>query len=426
VRLKARFRELADSYELLRTASPIELQEAYRTREVHRGREILQREQVPIGAQLQPSASLGVQERRLMQATPSFGVDRPRRAEQATMARVGDQTVAQEDRQLAIAKAADRIGLDTNRLARLQSQTPTSDLERRLGEEARQLSQEAAAKEAEDAVRNIFQLIAERVLNAIQALLDLPMTSEVLPDLPKQLRNLTTTVEAWRDRHLKDSSWYQTALGKEEELAGLTAELVAATQPIRNLLDARRVEAERQQEELDQSIRETNSRIETLEEDVSGIDARLEHQLPQWLRGVVSVREMIQLYPFVVLALLVFIAINVAAVNRHHAAMLHIVRENGEVDHSSPLGSIWLLRQAEVGSRIASAAFYFGGLMLFWFLFEYGCAHLVPWLTIEPTGSLLGVNFVRSMMWTGRLVLFIAMIWLLLVTLRGLRTAPVN
>ncbi len=390
--LKVRFRELGNSYDAIRPLPPTKILEAYQTRDEVRSREVLQTEQMSPRERLQQPRLRSLEERTL---SPGDGGGRLARRplEGGTGASAepdGDET----ERRLLVAEAADLLRLNPERVSQAIRQSP-ADWHRTVYEEA-------AAEEAKAAVRSIFDVIADRVLRAIQGLLALPATTTALPDLPQQLSDLTTTVEKWRDDRLTDLEWYRTALGKEDELHRLTLELVDATRPIGEALAAQWSEAQRQHAALEQELSTANDRIAELEQAVEAIDQELEGHLPEWMRGLFAAREMIQLYPFVILGLLAFMGVTALAADGHHREMLRILKEKGETVDPSATGSIWLLRQSGLGARATSAALYLGGIAVFWFLFEQGAGHLRTWAALEPAAAWLNVEAARIILWLGR------------------------
>jgi len=390
--LKVRFRELGNSYDAIRPLPATKILEAYQTRDEVRSREVLQTGQMPARERLQQPRLRGLEERSIQPGDGGARLARrpPPDETGATTPPEGDET----DQRLLVAEAADLLRLNPERVSEAIRRSP-SDWHRKVYEEA-------AEEEAKAAVRSIFDVIADRVLHAIQRLLALPATTTALPDLPRQLTDLTTTVEKWRDDRLTDLEWYRTALGKEDELHRLTSELVEATRPIGQALSSQWSEAQRQHAALEEELSAANDRIAELEDAVDAIDKELEGHLPEWMRGLFAAREMIQLYPFVLFGLIAFMGVTALAADRHHGEMLRILGEKGETTDPSATGSIWLLRQPGISARVMSATLYLGGLAVFWFLFEQGAASLTSWAALEPTAAWLNADAGRIILWLGR------------------------
>ena len=106
----------------------------------------------------------------------------------------------------------------------------------------------------------------------------------------------------------------------------------------------------------------------------------MEKILPEWIRGMISVEQMVQLFPFIVVVLAAYalsIALGVASHYKFLARELNFV-EAGRTDPS--LSSLWTLTYRGKSGTLQTVGVYTIFFLAMWFFFESGAGIFAKWL----------------------------------------------
>ena len=133
------------------------------------------------------------------------------------------------------------------------------------------------------------------------------------------------------------------------------------------------------------------------------IQRKMQELLPDWLRGLVSPEEMLQLYPLVLLGLIALIGFKVGLVRHHYLVVREGQRLQGLALHDAAVSSLWTLVYRGVPGTVATGAVYLGGIALLWWLFEHGSGLTAAWLAGHPSTAWAATkSWLPVVRWLGR------------------------
>lgn len=281
-------------------------------------------------------------------------------------------------------------------------------------------SSERYQREADDTIRAIAGQVRDEVLMPLgTALARVGASRELLPDLSAQVDGLPAVLDHWEKGNLA-KRWYESLDHKTMTVTGLTANMQVKLSSIDAAI---RLEAPR----LEERKRELLQRKGALQQQASEIQAQLEALkqemekiLPEWGRGLLSVPQMVQLFPLIIMALVAYALALAWTLTEHFR---YVARHAGyaEDDLADPvLSSLWTLTQRGRFGTAATLATYLAFILAMWAVFEHG-ARVLAATVRDGADGLLTVTVVAAGCWIGR-GLFLAATWLLVGRLLGRRS----
>ncbi|MFQ5912931.1 MAG: hypothetical protein ACE5JS_07090 [Nitrospinota bacterium] len=274
--------------------------------------------------------------------------------------------------------------------------------------------------EADNKVRRIVKRVEQEVIKPLEGVLrDTPGAGGALAGLPPMLDRLRADMDRWAKEHIGNPRWYETIQMKDRKLRELTRSLQQWQGRFVGLVEAQQQKLDLEKDELTRELQQKEKKVEEIQNDISGLDVKMQNLLPDFFRNLVSPKEMLQLYPFVLLGLFCFIAIKAEFLRRHYL----VVRESfGKKDISpkdSAMSSIWtLVYRGNLGTA-RTLALYLSGIALLWWLFETGSGLVAAWLrdTLETTWVWVS-SWLSITRWVGRVVFAAAIVFIVVVFLK--------
>ncbi len=264
-------------------------------------------------------------------------------------------------------------------------------------------------KEADDTVRAIGAQVDEMVVMPLnEFLLNYPQVAELMPELYTELKIFPTTIQKWVDQNL-GKRWYRTLDSKMARVESLSRSLEVELDTIDNKIHLEKPNLVKKRNELRQEITrlENETDIQAKEELLEILEARMEMILPEWVRGLISVNQMIQYYPLIILSLVMYVIAIAFSLNSHYQAM-STMRKITTTDRVDPIfSSLWTLTYRGRMGTILTIISYISYVGIMWILFEMGSDIFAEWL-IEKDGDFIGNDGLMIIRWIGRFVLIAA------------------
>ncbi len=241
-----------------------------------------------------------------------------------------------------------------------------------------------------------------------------PQAREALPELSQGLGTLRVDMDKWEQDHLGER-WYETFFMKDREMRELTDSLQNRLDGISALIRSEQSKINTKREQLAKRANDLEYDIQEKRSVLGKLELEMQKILPEWLRGILSIEQMIQLFPLILLGLIVFVMGTARSLTRHHEFVVESIGLS-EAEQSDPsASSIWTLRHKKrVGMALTLMTYLFFTLMI-WFFFEWGCQLLDQWLLAND-----GVSWApssggfRIMRWIGRFLFLAAVSFIIL------------
>ncbi len=298
-----------------------------------------------------------------------------------------------------LADAAGVLDLGTEQLSALES----SAAFRRLldAHVQRRVQEEADAK-----VRRIVQRVHTDVIQSLERLLrEDPEVGRTLGPMKAMLAEMRDEMEQWAQAHIGNPTWYETIQAKDRELRELTASLRQRQEAFIDLVRNQQQRQETEKQGLAQRAQQAQAQVTQIEQEQSTLNAKMQQVLPDWLRGLVSPTEMLQLYPVVLLGLVGIVGVNVGLVRHHFLVVREGLLSQGLSLRDAAVPSVWTLVYHGAWGTAVTAAVYLSGVVLLWGFFERGSALTMAWLSGQPHAAwAMATDWLPALRWLGRLL----------------------
>ncbi|MBU1053650.1 MAG: hypothetical protein KKC46_07455 [Proteobacteria bacterium] len=270
---------------------------------------------------------------------------------------------------------------------------------------------------------NDYQAEADATINSVAAivnygaieplnkfLLNSPSSKNLIPELVAELKTLPETVDTWVSEN-KGKRWYLTIEMKTAQIERLSNTLGNKLRLISRTINREKPNLAKRQKNIEASIEKlrNNPEYRNKEERLEKLRSQMEKILPAWLKGMISIEQMVQIFPFIIVILTAYVLIIASGIASHYRFLARELNF-GEEGYSDPsFSSLWTLIYRGRFGTLVTVSVYIIFILIMWFFFESGREILAGWLEIEKAWFINTVNL-SVIVWLSRmlLALFIA------------------
>ncbi|MFQ5685600.1 MAG: hypothetical protein ACE5GV_02965 [Candidatus Scalindua sp.] len=240
---------------------------------------------------------------------------------------------------------------------------------------------------ADATINSVADLVNRTVISPLNDFLaDSPTSENLIPELALELGTVRNTVTTWVAEN-KGKRWYRTIEMKEAQIDRLSDTLGNKLNSVSMMIDRERPNLITRQEHLKTSIEKlrNNSDFRNKKERLNDLQSQMEKILPEWLRGMISVEQMVQIFPFIIVTLAAS-ALSIALAVASHYRFLARELNFGEAGRSDPsFSSLWTLTYRGRSGTLLTVSVYTIFVLAMWFFFEFGVGILAKWLKTRDT-----------------------------------------
>lgn len=282
--------------------------------------------------------------------------------------------------------------------------------------------QEEYQQLADQAVRNIAKDVRQAMLplqDAANANSGLRMD---IPDIQVATNEVVRSIDNWEESTL-GKRWYGTIPEKDYELRILNrnveGELQSVAGRVTNSIDTLSAEIQVAQEELAEEYRLLEQEDEQKSKVLEELEEEMQSVLPRWVRGLIGVEDMVQLFPFIVLGIafyLLFSAIKLTGNYKWIAAR----RNWSPQEQNDPLySSSWTLIYRGPLGTATTGGLYVIVFALSWFFAREGGNILLEWIDAGHDSEFSKSNF-ETMLYATKVLLIFGLAFILFKTLKDI------
>ncbi len=232
-----------------------------------------------------------------------------------------------------------------------------------------------------------------------------PRIAQLMPGLSQEIKTLPAVLEKWIRENL-GKKWYRTLESKQRRVEDLShsfePKLFAINKKISREMPNLRSKITNLKQEITRLENETD--IQAKKELIQALEAKMDKILPEWIRGLISIHQMIQLYPLIILGLVIYVFLISRSLNRHYRAMADMRDISAAVKTDPVFSSLWTLTFRGMIPTVFTILAYIGFVAVMWVLFEAGIDVLAAWL-VQEGGGFLDQADVNRIQLAGRLIL---------------------
>lgn len=314
-------------------------------------------------------------------------------------------------RDLRVRRWADVLQIDPEWLASLG---PDKPYKKTLLERARVRVQAAA----DATVRSVVNYVTSQLIKPLESLAkDNPALHANLQEISESSSETRAVLEHWAKDLTQNPSWYETVWTKSEALNKLREPLEKHERVVKGAVSQQQKMLDDEQRRADERLEELRQEGDAIKQELAVVDEKLKEILPEWLRDLISAKQMLQLYTITLLGLLVWLGV-LAHWVRHHYRRVCVANNLTRLSETDPfMSSVWtLVYRGRCGTWLTRLVFW-GTLVILCGLFERGHYLLATWLAGAVDKSPIFSHTVAGLIhWAGRVlfvIAFLAVPWLL-------------
>jgi hypothetical protein len=268
-----------------------------------------------------------------------------------------------------------------------------------------QVSGEEIQAEADKTIRTIGGMIRERIIGPLEESLPRGLEiREAFQVLSGKIETLNGDIEQWEADHI-GNVWYQTILEKIGASDELKENLRERMRDLPGLLQAEQEKIDEQRDDLTIRTVALEKDIDEKKKNLDDLERQMQQILPGWLRGIVGISEMIQIFPAFLLVLTLYIFWLAISLTRHYNLVVGKIDLTQEDKKDPSTSSTWTLtNRGQVGTLI-TVTVYLIFTILMWGFFEWGYKLLNTWMTDDNCawyGKMVGSD---GFLWFSRMIL---------------------
>ncbi len=274
------------------------------------------------------------------------------------------------------------------------------------------ISREENQAEANKTIRTIGGMVQERIIGPLEE--SLPRDPEfraTFQDLSGKIVTLNRDIEQWEADHI-GIVWYRTITDKGMAMNELTVSLRQRMKDLPDLLHAEQKKINEQRDDLISHTISLEKNIDEKENNLGDLERQMQQILPGWLKEIVGIREMIQIFPALLLVLTLYIFWLAISLTRHYNHVAGEINLSQEDKKDLSTSSIWTLtNRGQVGTMITVTAYLiFTSLM--WGFLEWGYRLLNTWMTSNNHAWYGKMFSSDGFLWFSRMILGLCLIFI--------------
>ncbi|MCK4674943.1 MAG: hypothetical protein KAT61_03440 [Gammaproteobacteria bacterium] len=274
-------------------------------------------------------------------------------------------------------------------------------------------------QEADNTINKIAGVLHKNIFTPLQQSTDGMGTDSANPDvLTREVKSLDQFIIDWKKEYI-NKNWYRTIGRKDTTMHELTASLNLKLNSFSNVVKSELVAVNRAKFKLDSELKVLNKKIVTEADKLKVLDDELQKILPEWLRGLVKIEQVIQLLPVALFGAAVFVLALGMSLTRHYNVYTSGNELTKHITADPGMSTTWtLIYRGSLGSLLTIAA-YTLFVLFAWLLFEKSMLLLLEWLAIDPSGAWVSSHeFWVAFLWLCRAG-FVLLLAYILTGLRG-------
>lgn len=260
--------------------------------------------------------------------------------------------------------------------------------------------------EADATINSVADLVYNGVIEPLNKFLsESPSSKNLIPELVEELKTLPESVGMWVNEN-KGKKWYITIEMKEAQINRLSNTLGNKLSLVSSTINREKPSLVKRQKNIEASIEKLKSDPEyrNKEERLEKLRSQMEKILPAWLKGMISVEQMVQIFPFIIVILTAYVIIIASGLASHYRFLARELNFGEEGYNDPSFSSLWTLIYRGRFGTLVTISVYIIFILIMWFFFESGAKILVGCLEIEKTWF-INIDNLPNMLWVSRVLL---------------------
>lgn len=239
---------------------------------------------------------------------------------------------------------------------------------------------------ADESVERIVTDLKTSIIQPLEGIFEEDSAAaEYFPEIRNETEEYASFINEWEADHL-GRNWFGTISEKNIEMSRLTLDVNQRTNSLSETLNSKINSVAEEIGIRQEQITQLNQNATDIQE---GLEEALEEILPSWLQGVIRVRHMVQLYPFLLLAMVLYAFWLIYSITRHYSFVKHNIELKREDLSDIASASLWTPTVKSWFGILLTILTYGLFLILMWILFELGSRIFYQWASFTDYRMLM-------------------------------------
>ncbi len=264
-------------------------------------------------------------------------------------------------------------------------------------------TRERYQQEADGTINKIADLLTENILNPLQhSIVGTDAVQNIPERLIREVASLDQFIVDWKGETI-NKDWYRTIQGKDRTMRELTENLNQRLDDFSRVVKAELAATKQAKSTVDKELKILNAEIVTEADKLQVLDDELQKILPNWLRGLVNIEQVIQLLPVALLGVAFFVLTLGISLTRHYNIYVTGKEFPRDITNDPGMSTTWTIIHRGFFGSIQTIAAYTLFIIFTWLLFERSMLLLLGWLSIDPSKAWVdSYVFWESFLWLSR------------------------
>lgn len=264
-------------------------------------------------------------------------------------------------------------------------------------------SRERYQQEANDTINRIVDLSKRNILLPLkQSTVGIVAAPDDHDALIGEVESLEHFFVDWKEEYI-NKNWYRTIDRKDQTMYELSASLTRRLDEFSNVVSLELEAVNQAKAAVDRQLAALDKKIVTNQGELQALDAELQKILPEWLRGLIKIEQVIQLLPAVLFAAAAFVVALGMSLTRHFKIYTTGKKFDREITEDPGMSTTWTLIHRGLLGSILTLTAYTVFIVFTWLLFEKSMMLLLEWLSIDPSKAWISSHgFWIAFLWSIR------------------------
>lgn len=274
-------------------------------------------------------------------------------------------------------------------------------------------SRDQYQQEADATINSITQQLHEQISTPLKHSVVGSSVPAADPDrLNTEVETLNRFIDDWKQEYI-NKNWYRTLERKDRTMFELTASLNERLDDFSSVVTQELQAVKLAKQQADQELQTLSLQIESEADKLKALDDELQKILPDWLRGLIKIEQVIQLLPFALVLAAAFVLILGVSLTRHYTIYTTAKEFGSEITADPGMSSTWTIIHRGVFGSVQTVLAYMLFIVFSWVLFEKSMQLLLDWLSIDPSRAWVSsYQFWSGMLWLSRAGFVILLIFI--------------
>lgn len=256
---------------------------------------------------------------------------------------------------------------------------------------------------ADNTVKDITRIVHDQVYNPLADFFKKDsLAVELMPETTRKLYELPAILQNWENENIGEI-WYETPDTKSETVNTLTNSLDVHLEELSRYLTIEKDSLLTYKTEIARNIAvlQNQNKVKQKQEKLQEIETRMAEIIPSWLKGLVTVKQLVEYFPLIISILFIYIFITGHALSSHYNIFAQ--SDPSTYKGSTLIASIWTMTDRGRGTILTFTTYLLLAILL-WFFFEQGVSILHYCLDVDPNFN-KGLEDYMILAWLVRLAM---------------------